>query len=223
MKITSVYSVNKLTRPFKIDADWSKPQWKNIKPADVAFCMGEVPGFQPFVQVKMMYDSNNLYIIFNVKDCFIRCVTKDTNGPVWEDSCVEFFFAPDNNFSERYFNLEVNCGGTALMHYNIIPRKEARIIERDELAEVEIAHTLPLVIDPEIKDPVTWSVEFRIPVRILEKYSKISYPQPGVEWRGNFYKIAMNNSNPHYITWNPVINSKPDFHLPQYFGILRFR
>jgi hypothetical protein len=223
MRIGSVYKVNKLTGPVKIDADWSKPQWKDIEPADVAFFMGEVPDFQPEVQVKMMYDNFNLYLIFNVIDRFVRCLTKDFNGPVWEDSCVEFFFAPENNFTQRYFNLEVNCSGTPLMHYNIIPRKEIRTIEVNELARVEIAHTLAGVIDREIKEPVTWSVELRIPLNIPGLYSKISYPAPGVEWRGNFYKTAKNNSNPHYIAWNPVINLKPDFHLPEYFGILRFQ
>ncbi len=218
-----VYAVNRLTLPIKIDADWTKLQWKNINPADLTSYMGDVPDFQPMVQAKMMYDHNNLYVIFLVKDRFIRCVTKDINGPVWQDSCVEFFFAPDKNFPERYFNLEINCGGTPLMHYSRVARTDTQVIDPVDISMVEIAHTLPQIVDPEIKEEISWSVEYRIPLLMLEKYARITYPVPGVEWRANFYKIAENNSNPHYITWSEVINEKPNFHLPRYFGILKFQ
>jgi hypothetical protein len=218
-----IYRVNKLTLPVKIDADWAKPQWKNIEPANITNYMGDVPDFQPQAQAKMMYDNNNLYVIFRVKDRFIRCITKDFNGPVWEDSCVEFFFAPDNKYPERYFNLEINCGGTPLMHYNTIAGKETKVIDPVEIAKIEIAHTLSQVVDPEIKEELSWSVEYRIPLKLLEKFSDITYPEPGAEWRANFYKIAENNSNPHYITWSEVINNKPNFHIPQYFGLLKFQ
>src|SRR5512138_2529837 len=170
-----VYTVNKLTMPVKIDADWTKPQWKNIYPAGLNCYMGDVPDFQPMVQVKMMYDHNNLYVIFLVKDRYIRCVTKEINGPVWNDSCVEFFFAPDNNFPERYFNLEINCGGTPLMHYSTVARKQTLVIDPVEIAKIEIAHTLSQIVDPEIKDELSWSVEYRIPLKLLEIYANITY------------------------------------------------
>jgi hypothetical protein len=218
-----VYNVLRLNRPMKINADWFKPQWEKVKPADITNYMGEIPVFKPVVQVKMMYDEENLYVIFSVKDRYVRCITKDYNGPVWEDSCVEFFFSPDIHFPERYFNLEINCGGTPLMQYNIVPRKEMTKLAFDEIKMIKTAHSLPQIVDPEIKDQVTWTVEYSIPVKMLEKHSQVTYPKPGVEWRANFYKIAMNNSNPHYITWSPVFNDKPNFHLPQFFGVLKFQ
>lgn len=223
MKITSLYEVSLVTQQMTIDGDWFKPQWQKIKPVEIVNYMGSIPGFQPTAKAKMMYDQENLYVIFQVKDCFIRCVTKDINGPVWEDSCVEFFFSPDNHFPERYFNLEINCGGTPLMHYNTLPGNQFKIIDPDEISKIEIAHSLPQIIDPEIIYPVTWTVEYRIPVGMLNKYSPVTYPEPGIEWRANFYKIAENNSNPHYMSWSPVQHDQPDFHLPQFFGMLKFQ
>lgn len=218
----SVYKVIKLKQSIKIDGNWDKPEWLNIIAVGITNFMGAPPDFQPTVKAKMMYDDKNLYIIFHVKDRHVRCITKDINGPVWEDSCVEFFFAPDKNFPERYFNLEINCG-TPLMHYNTVPRKEIRELVADDIKKIEIAHSLPQIIDPEITEPVTWTVEYRIPLVMLENYSKVTYPKPGVDWRANFYKIAENNSNPHYITWSVVDNIQPEFHLPQFFGTIKFQ
>ena len=222
VKTNSVYNVTILNQHIKIDGNWNKPQWQNIDAIDIVNYMGPIPGFRPIVRVKMMHDKDNIYLIFQVQDRNVRCLTKEYNGPVWKDSAVEFFFAPDSDFPERYFNLEMNCGGTPLMHYNLIPRKEPKKLEIEDLQKIEIAHSLPQIVDPEITEPVTWTLEYRIPLAMLEKYSRITRPEKGVEWKANFYKIAENNSNPHYITWSLVENSKPDFHLPQFFGRLKF-
>jgi len=206
----------------KIDANWHKKQWENIGAVDITNYMGTVPEFHPEVKAKMMYDDKNLYVIFQVHDRYVRCITNNFNGPVWEDSCVEFFFSPDNNLPERYFNLEINCGGTPLMHYNIIPGKDVTMITLEDIKMIEIAHSLPMLVDPEISEPVTWTIEYRIPLILLEKYSKVTHPKSGIAWRANFYKIAENCSNPHYITWSVVENLKPNFHKPQFFGLLKF-
>jgi hypothetical protein len=222
MKKQAVYRVSKLAKPMKIDGDWQKKEWQNAGIINIVNYMGPIPGFQPVAEAKMMYDNTNLYVIFKVSDRFVRCITDTINGPVWEDSCVEFFFSPDHNLPERYFNLEVNCGGTPLMHYNIVPDENIITLVVSDISMIEIAHSLPKIIDPEIKDPVVWTIEYRIPVSILEKYSMVSRPKPGVEWRANFYKIAENNSNPHYITWSVVNNPIPRFHMPQFFGMIKF-
>jgi hypothetical protein len=222
MKKESVYKISRLKQPMKIDANWDKAQWKNVQPVDITNYMGDIPGFKPAAQAKMMYDDNNIYVIFHVNDRFVRCLTKDINGPVWEDGAVEFFFAPDSDKPLLYFNLETNCGGTPLMHFNLVPRKESKSLSKEDIQKIELAHTLPQIIDPEIKDPVTWTLEYRIPIAMLEKYSVITHPKSGVVWKANFYKIAENSTNPHYITWSVVENDKPDFHKPEFFGKIIF-
>lgn len=223
MKKESVYNVSRLKVPMKIDANWDKPQWQNIKTLDINNFMGEIPGFRPVAHAKMMYDKDNIYVIFRVQDRYVRCIAEKFNDRVYEDACVEFFFSPDANLPLRYFNLEVNCGGTPLMRYNIIPRKEFSMLEKEDFEKLEIAHSLPKIVDPEITEPVTWTVEYRIPLALLKKFSNITHPEPGVSWRANFYKIAEKGSNVHFITWSVVEVEKPDFHQPRFFGELKFQ
>jgi hypothetical protein len=206
VKKETSYNVERLSQIMVIDANWDKPQWQNTKALEISNYMGTIPEFQPQVKAKMMYDEENIYVIFQVKDRYVRCLTTEYNGPVYKDSAVEFFFSPDSSQPLLYFNLETNCGGTALMQYNLVPRKESTAIDTNDIKLIEMAHSLP-----------------RIPLAMLEKYSLITHPEKGIIWRANFYKIAENNSNPHYITWAVVDNSYPDFHLPKYFGKLLFQ
>ncbi len=85
MKIASFCGVSMVTQKTTIDADWLKPQWRKIRTVEIVNYMGPIPGFQPVAQAKMMYDPENLYIIFQVKDCFVRCITNVINGPVREN------------------------------------------------------------------------------------------------------------------------------------------
>jgi len=212
-----VYNIKRLKKAMKIDANWNKPQWKNIKAVDVTHFMGDIPKFRPTVQAKMTYDNENIYVIFHVQDRYVHIVTKDIGGQVWTDSAAEFFFSPDTSLPLNYFNLEVNGGGTPLLGY----RGKKPTVE--DIKMIEIAHTLPQIVDPEITEPVTWTLEYRIPLAMLEKYANVTRPKPGVVWKANFYKIAEKTSNPHYITWSVIQNDKPNFHLPKFFGTLKFQ
>lgn len=214
-----VYRVKKLNKKLEIDANWNKPQWKSVQALEVNNFIRENPEFKPDVKAKMMYNSENLYVIFKVEDKFVRSITTQINGPVWKDSAVEFFFSP-NTSNASYFNLEVNCGGTALLGYNTTPKVKPAL---EDIRAIEIAHSMPAVVDPEIKDAVTWTIEYRIPISMLRKYTAVTEPKKGVKWRANFYKIAEINSNPHHASWSPILHPKPTFHLPQYFGEIEFR
>lgn len=217
-----VYNIARLKQAIKIDGNWDKHQWKKIKAIEINNFIRNDPEFRPLVHAKMMYDSENVYVIFHVQDRYVRSITTEINGPVWKDSAVEFFFSPNTAFPLNFFNLEVNCGGTPLLEYNPNPRIGPKP-NAEDIKKIEIGHSLPKEVDPEITEPLIWTIEYRIPLSMLENYSKISRPEKGVIWKANFYKIAETTSNPHYATWSPIDHPKPQFHLPQYFGTLIFQ
>lgn len=221
--LEKVYLVSRLKKPLKIDANWDKAQWKKIEAINIENYMGTVSPFKPTVEAKMMYDAENVYLIFRVQDKFVKSTTTKINGCVSCDSCVEFFFAPDQNEPLKYFNIEINAGGTPLLQYATQPRKKYINIEPEIIQQIEIAHSLPAVVDPEITDPVTWTIEYRLPISLLKKYSNVTNPAPGAIWKANFYKTGSKTSNPNYLTWNFVDNPRPDFHLPQFFGLIKFK
>ena len=216
------YLVKRQKKEMKIDGKWSKSQWRSAKTIRLTHFMGKIPEFRPKVKVKMMYDDDNLYLIFKVKDRYVRSIVENFNGPVSTDACVEFFFSPEIDFPKRYFNLEINAGGIPLMAYHTYGQKESKKFSIEDLKKIEIAHSLPVKVDPEITKPVTWTIEYKLPISVLRKYGNVPQPKAGVTWNANFYKTASKGNNIHYITWSYVDNEKPNFHLPQYFGKIEF-
>lgn len=204
-----------------IDADWDKPAWARFPAAVIGNHMGEKPEHLPLSQFKIAYDAEALYVIFRVQDRYVRAVTTQHQlGEVWKDSCVEFFFTPGNDPAIGHFYLEMNCGGTMLFRFHG-PTGVVTIPESD-YSQLNIAHSMPEIVDPEIAQTVTWTLEYRLPVHVLKKYCPVTVPATGVIWRANFYKCADGSSHPHWLTWSPVLLPKPDFHRPEFFGVLEF-
>lgn len=218
------YEVVRAAQPIPIDANWDKPAWQNARPVELTYYMGDKPAHFPKVQAKLAYDPANLYVIFRVEDNYVRAVAAKHQDAVCRDSCCEFFFTPGTDVAKGYFNLEMNCGGTMLLNYQVVPWKNQIKLTDEELSRVEVAHSLPKNVNPEIAKPTVWTIEYRFPVELMGAYlPTAAKPAPGVEWRANLYKCADATSHPHWLTWSKVDRPRPDFHVPEYFGTLVFK
>ena len=61
---------------------------------------------KPEVSVEVSNDHEALYLHYRVKGEQLRAVTTEDQGPVWEDSCVEFFCQVPGD--AHYCNFECN-------------------------------------------------------------------------------------------------------------------
>ena len=216
-----ICKVTRLANPPKCRPDWNKPPWQEVPSELIGNYMGDKPDHFPKTEVKIAYDDVAIYVMFRVEDRYVRAMAAKHQDSVCGDSCVEFFFTPGSDLSKGYFNLEMNCGGTMLFHFH--PGGKERIeVPGSDCEKIAITHSLPRIIDPEIRESVTWAVGYAIPTALLSRYCPVSKPQPHALWRANFYKCADNTSHPHWLTWSPVDYPKPNFHLPQSFGVLEF-
>ncbi len=216
------YLIEKTRDDFHFSDDWDHGQWSPTPALTLAHYMGDRPEHFPRVQAKLLYDDEHIYVFFRVEDCYVRAVARATHDPVCRDSCAEFFFTPGMDITQGYFNMEVNCGGTVLCNHQKGRNIARRMIRVEDIARVRIEHSLPKNIDPELAAPTTWTIKYALPLAVAEAYAPVSRPGPGVTWRANFYKCADHCSHPHWLTWSPVDNPTPDFHLPHFFGVLEF-
>jgi hypothetical protein len=218
------YKVRRTDKPITINADWDKPVWQSVNSINLKCSMGKQPEYSPVTRAKLRWDEQYVYVIFQVQDKYVKATATEYNEQVCKDSCVEFFFTPDQNTKKGYFNIETNCIGTILMRYQKGINTDVHPLESDVLDKIKIATSLPKgePIEEEIGKPVNWTLEYALPWRILCDYINVAEPAAGVKWRANFYKCADDTSNPHWFTWSKIPLEKPNFHVPEYFGYLEF-
>jgi hypothetical protein len=222
MSSDSLHRISKARASVEACNLWDSPSWRSVAPLTLTHHMGERPSHRPLTRVKLQYDADFLHVIFRVEDRYVRCQVGDYQGDVCTDSCVEFFFTPGTDLGGGYFNLEANCGGTLLFTHRQGRDEDIVPVSEQDARRLEVAHTLPSRVDPEIAAPVAWEVSYRVPSRTLRAYAEVTPPAPGASWRANFYKCADLCSHPHWLTWAPVDWPYPDFHRKEFFGTLEF-
>lgn len=194
----------------------------NFEIGELSNFMGDLPAHFPKTKFQLGYNQNAIILRFDVDDNFVIANSENHFDKVWQDSCVEIFFTPSNNIEDGYFNLEINCSGKVYFQHQKSKRNEVNRIDITDIDKLNIKTSFSGTIKEEIIKPINWFIECEIPFDILAKYSKVEFPIKGVEWRANFNKCADSSSHPHWLTWNKIDYPEPNFHLPEFFGILRF-
>ena len=208
----------------ELDVRWDAPCWSGLDTLNIANFRPESSDHRPVVSARLGYDGAFLRGIFRTEDRYVRSVATGFQQNVCRDSCVEFFVQPRGEGA--YHNFEFNAGGAMLWH---CVRDHSRgptgfadmsVTSDEECQAVEIISSLPSTVEPEIREPLTWTLAFAIPVSLLEKYVGALGPLSGQTWRANFYKCGDKTSHPHWGSWMPV--SELNFHLPACFGVIQF-
>ena len=173
--------------------------------------------YKPEAQFRIVTTRKGLLIHYHATENTVAAVADGDNGKVWEDSCMEFFCIPAND--SVYYNLESNCAGTILLGAGKL-RSNRLQAPLDVLEKVERWSSLGREAFKEKKGPVTWDMVLSIPYStfFLHEIDTLE----GKTIRGNFYKCGDKLETPHYLSWNPINLPKPNFHCPDFFGVLHF-
>lgn len=169
----------------------------------------------PETTVELTNDDQALYLHWRVKGEQLRAVTTEDQGPVWEDSCVEFFCQVPGE--KHYMNFETNCIGAMVATRRLGKNEGIEPFPPEQMARIERRCTFQREAFEEKDGLWQWEVELKIPLDLIFGEQPIRFPQ---ELRANFYKCADLTKQPHYVSWQPIGLPTPNFHCPEYFGTI---
>lgn len=201
---------------------WDEEPWAGLGELGIEHVQGDPPQHRPVTRARLGYDESALYASFRVEDRWVLATAAKHQDSVCIDSCVELFFTPGPDVAEGYFNIECNCGGTVLFHHQQARSRAVQVLDAAIIESMDVRHSLPARVLPEMPGPLEWTVSYRVPFDALERHAPVARPAPGVIWRANLYKCADRSSHPHWLAWSPLDLLKPDFHRKEFFGVLRF-
>ena len=167
--------------------------------------------YHPLTTFSIAHSGTHIYIDFFVRCNYLRAVNYENQSPVSQDSCVEFFVAPQCD--NHYWNFEFNCIG-AINASHRTERKNPNRLTDDELSLVKRYASCGTKAFKEVEGLFTWNLTIAIPLEMLG----LKYDGNPIKIAGNFYKCASATSQPHYLSWSPIETEKPDFHRPEFFG-----
>jgi hypothetical protein len=172
--------------------------------------------YAPEVRFGIGHTGSEILLRFEVAEQAVLARATADNGAVWEDSCVEFFI----NFDETgYYNFEFNCIGTKLLGF----RKEREKFTHAPAEVMRSIETFPSLGRQAVElreGDVRWTLEAVIPVTAFFRHRFADLA--GMSTRANFYKCGDALPTPHFLSWAPIDNPTPNFHLEHFFGEVDF-
>lgn len=198
----------RLTQPvseFPSEADWRRAE-------PIAFChdwQGRNHDPQRETEIRLLWSEDRLFVRFFCRyrtlDVFSDAAGDGRRDGLWDRDVAEVFLQPDR-FSEKYYKefevspngqwLDLDISPQGLKHITSGMKSRAKI---DEAAR-------------------SWTAELSIPMAAATE----SF-DPAQPWRVNFFRCEGLDPQRFYASWQPTETEKPNFHVPQKFGWLRFR
>ena len=171
--------------------------------------------YHPLTAFTIAYSNKYIYVDFYVRGNYLKAVNYTNNSPVAEDSCVEFFLQVPG--SKEYWNFEFNCIGTVNASHRETRENPTRLND-NEISQIKRYASCGTRPFEEMEGIFSWNLIIAIPFSLIG----INENELPKKILGNFYKCGSKTSNPHLLSWSPIVYPKPDFHRPEFFGELFF-
>jgi len=176
--------------------------------------------YRPETEFRLAYDDNFIYVNLRTFEDDPKMTVTKRNGPVWCDSCMEFFCTPASDLDHGYFNFEMNSYPSLLLHYGLVPGDE----NRHEVDWPMEAFSLERK-NGEIDGRKYWELYLSVPFELFKHYVPTFEAKSGTKIRANLFKCGDETPIPHFGCYFPIDAAdipEPAFHVPKYFGELIF-
>ena len=179
--------------PIRFDWDW---QGENADPLRET-------------EVRLLWTTEMFYVRFR---CRYRTLTVYADGEpsgrrneLWNRDVAEMFLQPAPEEPRRYWEFELAPNGMWI-DLDISPGEHTfpKLGRSSQVVRRDAEHV--------------WIADLALPIsEIVRKFD------PSAEWRVNFFRAEGEAEPRFYSAWQPTHTPKPNFHVPEAFGVLRFR
>ncbi len=184
-----------------------EPLWDRVPEGSLGFSHWDSQVCYNTVFQMCFVKNRGIFLRMRTDEVGLRMECTATDEPVYEDSCMEFFFAAVDG-REEYINLEMNPRGAYLSEYG--KGKTDRVY-------------LKALTDraPQIKTEIHsdgWCLEAFIPCELISEVYGDVFTAEKCCIKGNFYKCGDKTETLHYNSFNEMTTLPPGFHNPTRFA-----
>ena len=194
-------------KQYTISYTKGEPEWSSI-PSITADCVNwrVNPGIRMDAQIA--WNEGGIYFHSVCVEKNIRAELSGQGQNVFEDSCMEFFFRPDEK-DPRYFNFETNFNAAQFIGIGT---------NLDELIHLVPLNSETLFDVKTAKTEDGWELWFHIPIEFMRNFFNDLTLKEGDAIYANIFKCGDYTVVRHSLSWNEMEQSNHTFHNPDYFG-----
>lgn len=163
-------------------------------------------------KARLLWSESALYVRFEANQDEPLIVSdapnlsSKTNG-LWDRDVCEIFLAPNPKEFRKYFEFEVAPTGEWI---------DLAIYQMPDARETNFEYHSGMQTAAKLEDNKVW-MAFKVEWQAFDKI-----PKTGEIWKGNILRCVGAIKSRGYLTWQPTLTPKPNFHVPEKFGEFEF-
>jgi hypothetical protein len=194
-------------------APWNSAKWEPLTPRGARVR-------DDLTQVKALYSSQGLYFLMQSADRKITSTMNEDFADLWKEDVFEVFLWPDEK-TPLYFEYEISPLGRELPI--LVPNFGGKFFgwrpwHYEAERKIKKATTVQGGSKASGSAASGWTAEVFVPYALLKPLENVP-PQPGANWRANFYRMDYDDRQTASWDWSRV---GPSFHEIEKFGALVF-
>jgi hypothetical protein len=195
-------------------ADLEHPDWEKASAVTIKqYWSGELAPEWRHAEARFVWSEAALGVRFicRQREPLVVSATPQTEAKttgLWERDVCEIFLAPEQSAPERYFEFEAAPTGEWL---------DLRIEQLADERRTDWEFHSGMTAAASISDGQV-TIAMRIPWDGLGHR-----PRAGERWRANLFRCVGAGTERGYLAWQPTFTARPNFHVPQAFGWLKFK
>ena len=224
----AVFQVRKVSEPMTIDGKANEACWARASMVSLDhFYDIEKPNDDQASTMKMLWDDEHIYVLFEAKDKFIAAKETVRDGIPYLDDCAEVFFVPVPEPIPMHFAFEVNLLKTPndIVVMNHQYKEAPVVVVKSYNPDYEVGVQISGTMNDNSDVDEGWSMEWAIPLKAFHMNWIIPPIEEGVQWRFMAVRKDRNDLDSERATMAtcfPLINGSRTCHRPESFGLMEF-
>lgn len=217
------YTIMQASGAITVDGVMNEADWQQAPTIDFIFPWDDVSRKPPQSTVaRMLWDRQNLYIIYQCVDPYLDSEVTEKDGPVYEEDAVEIFATPNPDNLNAYFGYEMNINGALLdyMAFDAGVKRTENIHFEWENEGVQIATTYEGTLNDHSDRDQGWILEMAIPFDNFRHLGAQIPPRDDDLWRLNLNRTKGDKGQ--FSMWSDSHAPEASFHHSAYFGKATF-
>ena len=216
------YEVRRAVLPLVIDGRLDDKAWAAANTAELTFPWDSQTGAKQKTVARLLWDDDNLYVSYECEDADVTANFTQRDDPTYRDDAVEIFINPKPaQQTTAYIGLEMNARGVLYDYLAVAVAPNSRLLfKRFNLDGVKVAALVRGTLNQRGDKDRGWSLEVSVPWANFEEFSKT--PAPGAIWSFNLNRWDGVAPDRRMSIWSDSMRERPDPHVPERFGEMRF-
>lgn len=222
-----IFKVSKTSESILVDGHMNEKIWKKTEARNLEyFYRAEKPDDDQQTTFRMLWDSQNLYVFFQMIDKYLTVRETKRDGEPYLDDCAEIFFitAPDSLDTHFGYELNLNKASNDFIYFNdFYEGADLAFKGFDPDFDVEVTYNGTINDNSDID--VGWTMEMAIPLANFGKLGQVHPVKIGNKWAFLAIRQDRNDADGNRRSTStifPIYDISKNVHQANRFGLMEF-